>query len=65
MKDREKKVELEALLGSLPEERFALFVNLAKKITDFGSEARSRTNGKYLNVFNRFCSVAYLIFLVA
>ena len=36
-KDKEKKVETEELLGSrLAEERFALLVNLGKKITDFG-----------------------------
>ena len=33
---REKKKETEAFLGSLAEERFALLVNLCKKITDFG-----------------------------
>ena len=32
----EKKIETEAILGSLDEERFALLVNLCKKITDFG-----------------------------
>merc|ERR1712226_532253 len=38
-KDKEKKVETEELLGSrLAEERFALLVNLGKKITDFGSQ---------------------------
>ena len=37
-KDKEKKVETEELLGSkLAEERFALLVNLGKKITDFGA----------------------------
>lgn len=44
-KDREKKTETEALVGPLPEERFALFVNLAKKITDFGNEERSQATG--------------------
>merc|ERR1711993_38582 len=38
-KDKEKKVETEELLGSrLAEERFALLVNLGKKITDFGTQ---------------------------
>ena len=34
----EKKIEIEAILGSLDEERFALLVNLCKKITDFGHD---------------------------
>lgn len=38
LKEKEKKKETEALLGSIPEERFALLVNLGKKITDFGVE---------------------------
>ncbi|KAJ3643308.1 hypothetical protein Zmor_026030 [Zophobas morio] len=38
LKDKEKKKETEALLGSIADERFALLVNLGKKITDFGSE---------------------------
>ena len=33
---REKKRETESFLGALAEERFALLVNLGKKITDFG-----------------------------
>merc|ERR1712083_616698 len=38
-KDKDKKVDTEELLGSrLAEERFALLVNLGKKITDFGSQ---------------------------
>lgn len=38
LRDKERKKETEELLGSgLTEERFALLVNLGKKITDFGS----------------------------
>lgn len=38
-KEKEKKAETETLLGiTLAEERFALLVNLGKKITDFGSD---------------------------
>ncbi|XP_017305178.1 putative U5 small nuclear ribonucleoprotein 200 kDa helicase [Diaphorina citri] len=43
MKEKEKKKETENLLGSLAEERFALLVNLGKKITDFGAEQKSTT----------------------
>ncbi|KAK0183321.1 hypothetical protein PV327_001372 [Microctonus hyperodae] len=44
LKEKEKKKETELLLGSLAEERFALLVNLGKKITDFGSEEKTTTN---------------------
>ncbi|XP_061385193.1 U5 small nuclear ribonucleoprotein 200 kDa helicase [Danaus plexippus] len=35
MKDLERKKEIELLLGPIADERFALLVNLGKKITDF------------------------------
>ncbi|XP_045541112.1 putative U5 small nuclear ribonucleoprotein 200 kDa helicase [Papilio machaon] len=35
LKDPERKKEIEALIGALADERFALLVNLGKKITDF------------------------------
>lgn len=41
LKEREKKKEIDNLLGSVADERFALLVNLGKKITDFGSDAVS------------------------
>ncbi|XP_008558910.1 U5 small nuclear ribonucleoprotein 200 kDa helicase [Microplitis demolitor] len=45
LKEKEKKRETELLLGgTLPEERFALLVNLGKKITDFGNEDKPVTN---------------------
>ena len=45
MKDKERKKETEGLLGPLAEERFALLVNLGKKITDFGAELKSSAAG--------------------
>ncbi|KAH0568285.1 putative U5 small nuclear ribonucleoprotein 200 kDa helicase [Cotesia glomerata] len=45
LKEKEKKRETELLLGGvLAEERFALLVNLGKKITDFGNEDKPVTN---------------------
>lgn len=41
LKDRERKRDIDSLLGSVADERFALLVNLGKKITDFGSESVS------------------------
>lgn len=39
LKDRDRKKEIDGLLGTVTEERFALLVNLGKKITDFGTES--------------------------
>lgn len=45
LKDRERKRDIDALLGSVADERFALLVNLGKKITDFGADtANALTN---------------------
>ncbi|XP_023931317.1 U5 small nuclear ribonucleoprotein 200 kDa helicase-like [Lingula anatina] len=44
MKDKERKKEVEALLGEMQEERFALLVNLGKKISDWGSEEKMQTD---------------------
>lgn len=41
LKEKEKKRETELLLGSLADERFALLVNLGKKITDFGTDEKT------------------------
>lgn len=38
LKDKEKKAEVLALLGPMPEEQYAMLVSLSKKITDYGSE---------------------------
>ncbi|KAL0808656.1 hypothetical protein ABMA28_013091 [Loxostege sticticalis] len=44
LKDPEKKKEIELLLGAIPDERFALLVNLGKKITDFNISAATEGN---------------------
>ncbi|XP_041988787.1 putative U5 small nuclear ribonucleoprotein 200 kDa helicase [Aricia agestis] len=44
LKDPERKKEIEALLGSIPDERFALLVNLGKKITDFNVNTSTEGN---------------------
>ncbi|CAI9738835.1 small nuclear ribonucleoprotein 200 kDa helicase-like [Octopus vulgaris] len=44
MKDKERKREVESLIGSLADERFALLVNLGKKISDWGSEEKMQTD---------------------
>lgn len=45
MKDRERKREIDGLLGTVTDERFALLVNLGKKITDFGSDSSGGATG--------------------
>ncbi|GAB6023297.1 hypothetical protein CHUAL_008104 [Chamberlinius hualienensis] len=44
LKDKEKKKETELLLGGLTDERFALLVNLGKKITDYGVDEKAAVN---------------------
>ena len=46
MKDKERKKEIDAFLGFVAEERFALLTNLGKKITDWGAEEKM-TTGEY------------------
>lgn len=41
LKDRDRKKDVEALLGPMAEERFALLVNLGKKISDFNAKPGS------------------------
>lgn len=48
LKEKEKKKETESLLGGLTDERFALLVNLGKKITDFGTEEKTQNAGKLI-----------------
>ena len=49
MKDHERKKETEALLGGLAEERFAVLVNLGKKITDFALDAKLHSRSDELD----------------
>ena len=49
LKEREKKAEVEELLGSVPDEKYALLVNLGKKITDFGTISKT---GQQINEEN-------------
>ncbi|XP_049883156.1 putative U5 small nuclear ribonucleoprotein 200 kDa helicase [Pectinophora gossypiella] len=46
LKDLEKKKEIELLLGPIPDERFALLVNLGKKITDFNISSSADGNSE-------------------
>ena len=47
LRDKERKREIESLLGSLDDERFSLIVNLGKKITDWSNEdSHAARNGQ-------------------
>uniref|UniRef100_A0A8R1HT44 Pre-mRNA-splicing helicase BRR2-like plug domain-containing protein n=1 Tax=Caenorhabditis japonica TaxID=281687 RepID=A0A8R1HT44_CAEJA len=45
IREKEKKKEVETLLGSLTDERTAVLINLAKKITDFSIEEENKVEG--------------------
>lgn len=47
LRDKERKKEIESLLGTIAEERFALMVNLGKKITDWGSHDERVVGGTF------------------
>lgn len=61
MREKEKKRDVESLLGGLAEERFALLVNLGKKITDWVQEDKMQIGiyilDSFIKVFpdNPFC----------
>lgn len=48
MKDKERKKEISSLLGNIADERYALLVNLGKKITDYSVDKEAIGDGKQL-----------------
>ena len=44
MKEKERRREIESLLGGIPDERYALLVNLGKKISDWGADEKMQTD---------------------
>lgn len=44
LKDKDRKRETESLVGPLADERFALLVNLGKKITDFQTKTATSSS---------------------
>ena len=64
MKDREKRREVEVLLGGLADERYALLVNLGKKITDWGSDEKTQAGVHQFVAFILFyLSIAFIFLL--
>lgn len=43
LKDKERRRDVERLLDKMPDERFALLVNLGKKISDWGADEKMQT----------------------
>ena len=41
LKEKDKRKETESLIGSMTEERYAVLVNLSKKLTDYGVDEKS------------------------
>ena len=48
--DKERQKEIISLLGPTPDERFALLVNLGKKITDYSVDRSLLNDGKYSTI---------------
>ncbi len=52
LRDKERKREVEALLGGLNDERFAQLVNLGKKLTDWSNDELEKMNSDTMNEEN-------------
>ena len=50
LKERDKKKEVESLLGQMTEERFSLLVNLGRKITDYTAVKESGETGTQADI---------------
>lgn len=49
MRDKERRREVEQLLGPADDTRYHVLVNLGKKITDYGGDKDLQNMGKFLN----------------
>lgn len=49
MRDKERRREVEQLLGTVDETRYHVLVNLGKKITDYGGDKDLQNMGKSVN----------------
>ena len=47
MQDKERHKDILGLLGNMPDERYALLVNLGKKITDYYVDHDKMDEGEY------------------
>ena len=50
--DKERQKEIVSLLGGMPDERYALLVNLGKKITDYSVDRSLLNDGDYIFIFS-------------
>lgn len=51
MRDKERRREVEQLLGPADDTRYHVLVNLGKKITDYGGDKDLQNMGKYTETF--------------
>ncbi len=66
VKDKDKKKEIDTLLGTVTEERFALLVNLGKKITDYVAEEKTKKHGEFTtDLLNGCLMVSITVSLVS
>ena len=54
--DKERQKEIVSLLGGMPDERYALLVNLGKKITDYSVDRSLLNDGEYVYIFTTISS---------
>ena len=54
--DKERQKEIVSLLGGMPDERYALLVNLGKKITDYSVDRSLLNDGDYIFIFSTISS---------
>lgn len=48
LREKDKQREVVSLLGPMPDDRYALLVGLARKITDYGSDKQTAAEGALL-----------------
>lgn len=55
MRDKERRREVEQLLGPADDTRYHVLVNLGKKISDYGGDKELQNMGKEMNTMMKEC----------
>ena len=63
MQDKERHKDILGLLGNMPDERYALLVNLGKKITDYYVDHDKMDEGEYF-IYNIFISFRHVLKMI-
>lgn len=64
MRDKERRREVEQLLGPADDTRYHVLVNLGKKITDYGGDKDLQNMGKYVQSNCRIHQFSLKIFIM-